>query len=106
MPDYLPDVYLTFRERFPDVASATDHLGAALDDAGPLDARERRLVKLGIAIGALADGAVRSNVRKALDDGASPDEIRQVAVLAVTTAGFPTAIAALGWVDEVLAAHS
>jgi 4-carboxymuconolactone decarboxylase len=103
--DYLPDIYLSFRDRFPDVAGAQDNLGAALDAAGPLDARTRRLVKLGIAVGALADGAVRSNVRKALGEGASPDEIRHVAVLAVTTAGFPTTIAALGWVDEVLEAE-
>jgi alkylhydroperoxidase/carboxymuconolactone decarboxylase family protein YurZ len=88
------------------VAGAQDHLGAALDAAGPLDARTRRLVKLGIAVGALADGAVRSNVRKALGEGATAEEVRQVAVLAVTTAAFPTTIAALGWVDEVLAAET
>jgi alkylhydroperoxidase/carboxymuconolactone decarboxylase family protein YurZ len=104
--DYLPDVYVSFRERYPDVAGAQDGVGVALDAAGPLDARTRRLVKLGIAVGALADGAVRSNVRKALSEGASPEEIRHVAVLALTTAGFPTTIAALGWVDEVLAAES
>lgn len=105
MSDYLPDVYVSFRERYPEVAGATDGLGAALDAAGPLDARSRRLVKLGIAVGALADGAVRSNVRKALAEGATADEIRHVALLAVTTAGFPTTIAALGWVDEVLVAE-
>lgn len=103
MSDYLPDIYVSFRERFPDVAGAQDQLGAALDAAGPLDARTRRLVKLGIAVGALAEGAVRSNVRKAMKEGASVEEIRHVAALAVTTAGFPTTIAALGWVDEVLA---
>ena len=64
--------------------------------------RTQRLVKLGIAIGALAEGAVRSNVRKALAEGASPADIRHVVVLAITTAGFPAAVAALGWVDEVL----
>lgn len=105
MSEYLPDIYVSFRARFPDVAGAQDDLGAALDGAGPLDPRTRRLVKLGIAIGALAEGAVRSNARKALGEGASADEIRHVAVLAVTTAGFPTAIAALGWVDEVLTQH-
>jgi 4-carboxymuconolactone decarboxylase len=104
--DYLPDVYVSFRERFPGVAGAQDGLGAALDAAGPLDARTRRLVKLGIAIGALAEGAVRSNVRKALAEGATPDEIRHAVVLGLTTAGFPTTIAALGWVDEVLTAES
>lgn len=102
MTEYLPEVYVSFRERFPDVAGAQDRLGAALDAAGPLDPQTRRLVKLGIAIGALAEGAVRSNARKALGEGATPEQIRHVAVLAVTTAGFPTTIAAMGWVDQVL----
>jgi 4-carboxymuconolactone decarboxylase len=106
MSDYLPDIYKSFRQRFPEVAGAQDHLAAKLDAAGPLDARTRRLVKLGIAVGALAEGAVRSNVRKALGEAATAEEIRQVALLAVTTAGFPTTIAALSWVDEVLAAES
>jgi 4-carboxymuconolactone decarboxylase len=100
--DYLPDIYVSFRDRFPDVARAQDQLGAALDAAGPLDARTRRLVKLGIAVGALAEGAVRSNVRKAMQEGAGAEEIHHVAMLAVTTAGFPTTVAALGWIDEVL----
>ncbi len=105
MPDYLPDSYRQFRDRYPDVAAAMDGVGQASEAAGPLDERTQRLVKLGIAIGALAEGAVRSNVRKALDVGVSADEIRHAAVLAITTAGFPTAIAGLDWVDEVLAAR-
>lgn len=104
MADYLPDVYLSFRDRFPAVASALDELGRATEAAGSLDVRTQRLVKLGIAIGGLAEGAVRSNVRKALTEGASADDVRHVVALAVTTAGFPAAVAALGWVDEVLGA--
>jgi alkylhydroperoxidase/carboxymuconolactone decarboxylase family protein YurZ len=102
--DYLPDIYVSFRDRFPEVAKAHDSLGAALDASGPLDARTRRLVKLGIAIGGLAEGAVRSNVRKALGEGATPEEIRHVVTLAISTTGFPAAIAALQWVGEVLEA--
>jgi alkylhydroperoxidase/carboxymuconolactone decarboxylase family protein YurZ len=102
--DYLPYVYVGFRDRYPDVAHALDSLAAAADAAGGLDARAQRLVKLGIAIGALAEGAVRSNVRKALAAGVGEDDIRQAAVLAISTAGFPTAIAALAWIDEVLTA--
>jgi 4-carboxymuconolactone decarboxylase len=101
--EYLPDVYVGLRERYPDVAAALDGLGRAGEEAGPLDARDQRLVTLGIAIGASATGAVRSNVRKALGVGATPDEIRHVAVLAITTAGFPAAVAAMGWIDDVLA---
>ena len=71
--------------------------------AGPLDERTARLVKLGLAIGASAEGAVRSNARKALAAGATAEEIRHVALLGVTTCGFPAAIAGFGWIDEVLA---
>ena len=104
MSDYLPDVYLNFRDRFPTVATALDQLGRVTQAAGPLDPRTQRLVKLGIAIGALAEGAVRSNVRKALDEGSTAEEIRHAVTLAITTVGFPAAIAALGWVDEVVKA--
>jgi alkylhydroperoxidase/carboxymuconolactone decarboxylase family protein YurZ len=99
---YLPEVYTRYRERFPEVAAALDGLGAACDGAGPLDERTRRLVKLGIAIGAEAEGAVRSNARRALAAGATPEEVRHVALLAIATRGFPATIAGLGWIDEVL----
>lgn len=78
----------------------------AVDRAGPLDERTARLVKLGLAIGAVAEGAVRSNVRKAIAAGATTEEIRQVGVLAITTCGFPAAIAGIGWIDEVLTAET
>jgi 4-carboxymuconolactone decarboxylase len=101
--EYLPDIYVSVRDRYPGVADALDALGRAGESAGPLADREQRLATLGIAIGALAKGSVRSNVRKALGVGATPDEIRHVAVLAITTTGFPSAVAAMGWIDEVLA---
>jgi alkylhydroperoxidase/carboxymuconolactone decarboxylase family protein YurZ len=102
---YLPDVYVRFRQRYPDIATALDGLGAATEVAGPLDERTQRLVKLGIAVGALAEGAVRSNARKALGSGATPDQVRHVALLAVTTSGFPTAIAGLAWIEEALGSN-
>lgn len=102
MSDYLPDVYQRFRTTHPEVVAAVDRLGAATEAGGPLDERTQRLVKLGIAVGALAEGAVRSNARRASALGVTPEEIRHVALLAITTRGFPAGIAALGWIDEVL----
>ena len=102
--EHLPHVYTGFRERFPAVAGTLDGLGTAADEAGPLDERTARLVKLGLAIGAASQGAVRSNARKALAAGATADDVRHVALLAITTCGFPAAIAGLGWIDEVLGA--
>ena len=105
MNEYLPDAYREFRAKYAGVAGALDRLGEATSEAGPLDERMRRLVHLGIAVGALAEGAVRSNARRALDAGATADEIRHVSVLAITTSGFPAAIAGLSWIEEVLAAR-
>jgi len=103
--EHLPDVYIDFRKSFPAVAAALDGLGEAADGAGPLDERTARLVKLGLAVGTASQGAVRSNARKAIAAGATPEEVRHVALLAVTTCGFPAAIAGIGWIDEVLAAE-
>ena len=102
MTQYLPDAYKTFRDRNVEVANSLDALAATVDGAGPLDPRSQRLVKLGIAIGRGAEGAVRSNARKALALDVTDDEIRHAALLAITTAGLPAATAAMGWVDEVL----
>ena len=105
MADYLPSVYAGFRDRYPSVAERLDALGKATDETSALDDRTARLVTLGIAVGALAEGAVRSNVRKALAAGVSADEIRSVVLHAISTRGFPAAIAAHQWIEEVLAAQ-
>lgn len=106
MTEHVPDIYASYRDRFIEVAAATDALGAATGAAGPLAEREQRLIKLGIAIGREAEGAVRSNARKALNLGISPEELHHVAMLAISTAGFPAAIAGLQWIDEVLIARA
>ena len=105
MNDHLPDIYRGFRHDYPEVAQAQDELAKSVTKAGPLDERSQRLAKLGIAVGALAEGAVRSNARKALELGISEQEIEQVALLAISTRGFPAAAAALEWVREVFPAR-
>jgi 4-carboxymuconolactone decarboxylase len=101
MTDHLPDIYQSFRADFPSVAQAQDVFAQSVAGAGPIDERTRRLVKVAIAVGAVSEGAVRSAARKALAAGTSEDELEQIALLAISTRGFPSAIAALGWVREV-----
>ncbi|MCI2237509.1 carboxymuconolactone decarboxylase family protein [Paenibacillus sp. TRM 82003] len=105
MSEYLPSIYREFTERYPDVAAAQGALAEAVRAHTGFDARTDRLLKFALALGAQSDGAVRSNVRKALAEGSSPDELRAVALAAITTCGFPTAIAGLRWIEEVLAAQ-
>jgi 4-carboxymuconolactone decarboxylase len=98
----LPKTFLEFRRRNPAVAGAYEDLGRACAGAGPLDARTRELVKLGMAIGGGLEGAVHSHVRRALEAGATPKQIRHVVALAVPTIGFPATAAAFTWVEDLL----
>lgn len=102
MTDHLPNIYVAFRERFPAVAQNQDALAASVDSAGPLDEKTARLIKLGIALGSQADGAVRSNVRKAIQAGATQEEVEQAILLGLTTRGFPATVAAWQWMTEVI----
>lgn len=98
-----PKNHADFVTRFPGVAKAWDAMGAAARDAGPLDERTCRLVKLGIAIGAQHVGAVHAAVRRARAAGIPDAEIEQTVALAATTLGGPHAAAAWSWVHEELA---
>lgn len=71
-------------------------------EAGPLDEKAERLVKLAIAVGGGLEGAVRLHTRRGSASGLSPEELQHVAVLAITTVGWPSAIAALSWIREEL----
>jgi alkylhydroperoxidase/carboxymuconolactone decarboxylase family protein YurZ len=99
----IPESYLNFKETYKDIWQAYDRLGTAVHSAGPLDEKTRALVKLSLAVGAQHEGAVHAHVRKALELGLSADEIRHVALLAIPTVGFPAAMAALSWVEDLLA---
>ncbi|MEJ2167654.1 MAG: carboxymuconolactone decarboxylase family protein [Desulfobacterales bacterium] len=99
---YLPKIYEKFSRNFPEVLKDFKQLGQTCRAAGPLDQKCQDLIKLGIAVGANSRGAVMSHTRKALESGASPEEITHTVLLSLTTTGFPNMIAALQWVDEVL----
>ena len=98
-----PKMYSRFVERFPKLGAAWDLMQEEAD-GGPLDARTRRLIKLGIAIGALRTGAVHSGVRKARAMEISREEIEHVVALAAGTIGMPSAVAAYSWVLDELEA--
>jgi len=97
----LPASASVFEKDYPDVWQAYAALGKACADIGPLDARTRRLIKLALAIGAHSEGAVHSHTRQGLEEGLKPEELRQAAILAITTLGFPRAIAAMSWISDI-----
>lgn len=97
-----PPAYTHFQRAFRRVWKAYDDMGTAVHQEGPLKPKCRELIKLGMAIGGRLEGAVKAHTRLAIEQGATPAEIHQVALLAITTSGFPTAMAAFTWVDDVL----
>lgn len=97
----LPKPYTDFVENFPAVAETFEKLGVQCKEAGPLDARAVHLVKLGLAVATISRGGVKSQARQALEDGFTVEEVRHAALLALPTIGFPSMIAALGWINEV-----
>ena len=98
----LPKAYENFKKAYPKIWQDYDQLGAAVHDSGPLDKKNRELIKLAMAIGARLEGAVHSHTRRALEAGASAEEIYHVVLLSLTTLGFPQTIAAMTWVEDDL----
>ena len=102
MKTELPEHPASFARRHPEVWAAFERLADQCHKGGPLDARTRRLVKLGIALGTGTEGGVHAQVRNAVAEGIKPAELRHVVLLALTTIGFPGTMAALAWVEDVL----
>ncbi|GGK51253.1 carboxymuconolactone decarboxylase family protein [Salinarimonas ramus] len=86
---------------YPQVWDAYAALGKATSEAGPIDGRTARLVKLALAIGALSEGAVHSHTRRALEEGIEPTALKQVALMAIPTMGFPQGVRALTWIEDI-----
>ncbi len=89
-----------FRQTYPDIWNAFEDLAGQCHDAGPLDEKTRRLVKLALAIGSGLGGATHSAVRHAEDAGITREEMAHVAVLGITTMGFPASMRALSWIKD------
>src|SRR6266513_2330804 len=100
MPKNLPSHFSRFKAAQPEIYQAFEELGRLVHERGPLSERERRLVKLGIAIGVGTEGGVHSAVRHALAHGCSRQDVDHAVRLAITTIGWPRAMAALSWVDD------
>ncbi|ESR25753.1 carboxymuconolactone decarboxylase family protein [Lutibaculum baratangense] len=100
-PEDLPSGAGHVAANYPEIWDAYAALGKACSEAGPLEGKTLRLVKLALAIGAASEGAVHSHARRALAEGATKEELKQVALHAIPTLGFPRAVAVLTWIEDV-----
>ena len=105
MPDAttkLPSAAARLADKQPEVWKAYAALGKVCTEAGPLSGESARLVKLALAIGAGSEGAVHSHARQAIAEGVTPAALRHTALLAITTLGFPQAMRAASWIEDVV----
>ena len=100
MPRKIPKPVEELWRGYPTVWKAFNELGSRCHEAGPLDEKSRRLVKLALSIGAALEGATHSAVRNAESVGITQEEIDHVALLAVSTLGMPSATRALTWIRD------
>ena len=89
-------------EKFNKVMEKHQDLGKAVREAGPIDEKSSQLIQLGAAAAIRAEGSVHSHVRRALDAGASAEEIYHTIVLLTSTIGFPAVAAALSWARDII----
>jgi 4-carboxymuconolactone decarboxylase len=98
----LPKHYETLIKRFNKLTVAVDNVREAASMSGPLDEKTSHLIQIAAAAATKSEGAVHSHTRRALEAGATKEEIYHAILLLTTTIGFPAVAAAVAWVDEVI----
>lgn len=102
MPRVPHEHYLKFRERHQDVVAAVENLRAVAQATGPLDQKTIHLIQLAASAASMSHGSTHSHTIRALEAGATPEEIHHAVVVLISTIGFPKTAAAMAWVDDVL----
>jgi 4-carboxymuconolactone decarboxylase len=101
MPDKLPKHYRSIKERFPAFGEALDKVGQAVRKAGPLDEKTSQLMQLAASAAIRSEGGVHSHTKRAIENGASPEEVYHSVILLTSTIGFPNVAAAISWIDDI-----
>jgi alkylhydroperoxidase/carboxymuconolactone decarboxylase family protein YurZ len=102
MATEFPKNFLKLRETYPAVIDAYQSAGELGRKAGPLNEKLTHLVQLAGCVALRSEGGVHSHTRRALQTGATAQEIYHALVLLTSTAGFPAVSAAFSWVNDVI----
>lgn len=97
-----PPWYAYLKEKHGAFVKALEQLGEAIRQEGPLPAKTAHLIQLAAAAAIRSEGSVHSHTRRALQSGATPDEIYHALIMLTSTIGFPTVSAALSWAYDII----
>ena len=94
---------MMLQKKFSDLMKAHEEVGRLAREAGPLDAKTGNLIQLAASVALRSEGGVHSHAKRAIQAGASKDEIYHTIALLMNTVGFPTIAAAFSWVNDIVA---
>jgi 4-carboxymuconolactone decarboxylase len=97
-----PPWYALLKEKYGAFFKALEQLGEAVRQEGPLPVKTAHLIQLAAAAAIRSEGSVHSHTRRALQAGATPEEICHALIMLTSTIGFPTVSAALSWAYDVI----
>jgi len=97
-----PKNYVMLQKRFSGLMKAHEDAGKRAKEAGPIDAKTGNLIQLAACVALRSEGGVHSHARRAMQAGASGDEVYHTIALLINTVGFPTIAAAFSWVNDVV----
>lgn len=84
-------LYTEFKKEFSEVNARYEELGKVIhEESGPLDEKSRWLIKIGISGASGHLRALETHMKKAVEAGATKEEIKQTLLLLISTIGFPT----------------
>ena len=98
----VPKWFELLRKRNDRFISAVEVLGKVIREEGPLDAKTALLIQLAAAAAIRSEGSVHSHVKRAIEEGATPEEVYHAIMLLTSTIGFPSVSAALSWAEDVM----
>ena len=102
MATFTSSNYLKVKKRHPEFIAAVEKLGITVKKEGPIDEKTANLIQLAVAAASQSEGSVHSHTRRSLEAGATKEEIYHALILLTSTIGFPRAMAALSWADDVI----
>ena len=97
-----PRNFLKLKEKYPQLIEAYERAGELGRKAGPLQDKYTHLIQMAACVALRSEGGVHSHTRRALEAGATPDEIYHALILLISTAGFPAVSAGFSWVNDVI----
>jgi 4-carboxymuconolactone decarboxylase len=98
----LPKHYVSIGRRYEEYGDVLGDLGRVVREIGPIDDKTSQLIQLAASAAIRSEGAVHSHARRAMDMGASSEEVYQSILLLTSTIGFPNVAAAISWVDDII----